>query len=66
MKYLLFELLKLKGSHIKEHSGFEEAELDGELNCELGYRSRSAKVGMGRNLWTTSACPKRSDGVMVS
>lgn len=39
------KLFKLKGSHIKQHSGCEENEPGSELNRELCCRSKSAKVG---------------------
>lgn len=53
LKYLSFnKLFKLKGSHIKQHSGFEATELERELNREPRCRSKSAKVGTehGRNI----------------
>lgn len=59
------ELLGLKGSHINQHSGFEETELEGKLNPELCYRSKSAKVGM-ENLWVaTSEAERQAGGVLT-
>lgn len=46
------KLYDYKGSHIKQHSGFEESKLESEVNCELCYCSKAAKVGI-ENLFTT-------------
>lgn len=59
------ELYDFKGSHIKQHSGFEEGELESEVNCELRYCSKAAKVGTENLLQHfILACLKRSDRPM--